>query len=846
MSGTVAADPLSTTERPAKLAARTLHAVGHFHLDPLWLWDKSDGLERFRSTVRSALTLMDRNPDLTMAASSAGLYAYLRRVDPDLFEQLAAYVRAGRWEPVGGMWIEPDEHLLDGESYVRQLLLGQEFFARHFGHIATVAWSPDSFGRFAQLPRMLAGSGLRYFIFKRPERNQKALPEVFSWVASDGSALLTYHIHEYLTFGTSLPRLVRRVARDIRAPQRDGLVLFGVGNHGGGPTQENLDQLHRLQADPTLPPIVFDTPADFFHQLAARGGPFPVVYDDLDYATGRGVGTHAVLKAALRQTENLLGVAEATSSVRRASGASYPAEPLRRAWEQLAFNQFHDTACGTCIPEVYPAVLDELAEARSIARDVTLEAIHGLTNQIDIPFVPRSQPLVVFNPHGHPLRQFVIANVQMGELPPLAGDPLTTHLLLDAAGNEIPMQSITAQAMPRHRIGFVAEVPALGYTTYRLVPRPSEQAPAPEPALPMSQHVLENDRYRLTLDPASGGLASLWDKEHELEVLGSTGAYPLLVEDRVNAWGRPGLDRLITDATFRPVSITRTQHGPLLSALRVHSVLERSGVPTGSSLTQEFRLTRDLPGIEVRVRLAWHERHAALYLTFPLAIKQYTEATVEIPDATTLFPTLGTEAAGLSWADLTGESDYTDQGVRWWHGLTLANTAKYSYSFTDQGTSKTMCLLIARGNAFTYTPLDAAEQGIDASFVDDGVHDFTYTLYPHVGGWREALSHRRGAELNRPLLVVTESAHPGPRPRTDSFLHISHPGIALGALKQAEDGQALILRLYEAQGEETEDVQIEVFGSHFQAGFRPYQIKTFRLCGDGTVTETDLLERCQQ
>src|SRR5579864_3382511 len=129
-------------ERPPQLAARTLHAVGHFHLDPIWLWDKSDGMERFRSTVRGVLDLMDRNPELNVAASSAALYDFLRRVDGDLFARLADRVREGRWEPVGGMWVEPDEHVPGGEGYIRQLLLGQEFFARYLGRAARVGWSP--------------------------------------------------------------------------------------------------------------------------------------------------------------------------------------------------------------------------------------------------------------------------------------------------------------------------------------------------------------------------------------------------------------------------------------------------------------------------------------------------------------------------------------------------------------------------------------------------------------------------------------------------------------------------------------------------------------------------------
>jgi alpha-mannosidase len=633
-------DSTFDVQRSARIEHRTIHAAGHFHLDPLWLWDKSDGLERFRSTVRAALDLMERNADLTVAASSAALYAYLLRVDPGLFERLTEMVRAERWEPVGGMWVETDEHVPGGEGYARQLLLGQEFFARHFGRTARVAWSPDSFGRYAQLPRLLVEADLEFFAFKRPERSMKRLPELFYWAAEDGSQILTCHLHEYMTFASSLPRRVRDVARDLREPYRHGLLLFGVGNHGGGPTQANIDELHRLQGDPSLPPIVFDTPTHFFQAVRDSGVPIPTVLDHLDYFVGGGYATNASLKAAYRQTEHLLLEAEIAASI-----ASYPARRLRRGWEQLAFNQFHDTAAGTCIPEVYPAVLDELAEARSIAREVMLESLHALSNSIDIPFVDGTQPFVVFNGTGRPRRAFVTLNVQLSDPPPYHGDPTETHILIGPDSAEIPMQLVRARAAPAARVGFIAELPALGYVTYRLCLR--QTSPAASLAdLSGQERVLENDALRLVLDNETGAIAELWDRQRSLPVFNGMGAMPNMVVDPGSAWGPGRFETPRPELRFRPVVFTRTQHGPLLSALQVRSVLERGGVPTGSTLVQEFRVYRDLPWIDVRVRLSWHEHGTALKLAFPVSIQNYPEATVEIPHGTTTYPMNGAEVPG--------------------------------------------------------------------------------------------------------------------------------------------------------------------------------------------------------
>jgi alpha-mannosidase len=828
----------TAVDRSGLIARRTIHAVGHFHLDPLWLWDKSDGLERFRSTVRAALDLMERNPEMTLAASSAALYAYLQRVDGDLFARVAEMVRIGRWEPVGGMWVEADEHVPGGEAYIRQLLLGQEFFARHFGRIARVGWSPDSFGRYAQLPRLLAGAGLEFFVFKRPERNQKRLPDLFYWAAEDGSRVLTCHLHEYMTFATSLPRRVRDVARDLREPYRHGLFLYGVGNHGGGPTQANIDEIRRLESDPSLPSIVFDTPTGFFETVRGSGVPIPEVLDHLDYFVGGGYATNAALKAAYRQTEHLLVDAETA-----ASAASYSQSPLRRGWERLAFNHFHDTAAGTCIPEVYPAVFDELAEARSIARDVSLEALHALSNEIDIPYAEGTQPVVVFNSAGHTVRRLVPLNLQLSDPPPDDGDPTSTHVLVDSEGGEVLMQLLRARSAPAHRAGFMAEVPPLGYVTYRLRPRAESDAP-PLESLPDEEGVLENDRLRLTLDADTGAIAELWDKQHGLRVFNGPAAQPVLVVDPGSAWGPRRYDTPHPDLQVWPVALKRSQHGPLLSAIQVHSVFERAGVPTGSRLMQEFRIYRDLPCIDVTVRLSWHEHGAALKLAFPVNIQNYPEATAEIPHGTTTYPTDGVEVPALTWVDVTGESPYTDAGVRWHHGVTLANTGRYSYAFTRAPRQATIWMMLARGNPYTFTPYAAEAEGIDVAYEDDGDMELDYCLVPHLEGWREAETYRAAQELNRPLQAMLESAHAGTRPPVASVFSISHPNVVLGALKRSEDGRGLVVRLIELHGELSQGVEVECMGVSFTADFFPTQVKTFLIdLQSGEAKESDLLER---
>jgi alpha-mannosidase len=356
--------------------------------------------------------------------------------------------------------------------------------------------------------------------------------------------------------------------------------------------------------------------------------------------------------------------------------------------------------------------------------------------------------------------------------------------------------------------------------------------------------MLQTDRYRLEIAPETGAIASLYDRIHGLQVFSGPAALPVLVHDRGNAWGSRKYDEPCEHVAFLPEAVTISQRGPLAAALRVEYVLARAGARTSLRLTQEFWLYEGLGYIDVHLSLLWNERGLALKLAFPVFIKQYPEATVEIPHAAQMYVVDGTQVPGLAWADATGESNFTERGEKLWHGVTLANTGRYSYSFEARQPDQTvLSMLVARGNTFTYPPSDGSDAGF--ALEDEGLHRLWYRIVPHVGGWREAGSYRAAVDLNRPPLVMAESLHPGRLPLSASVLSISHPNVVLGSLKPAVNGDGLIVRFYEAQAEQTRDVEISLLDRSWRADFRPYEIKSFRLetRGEDTPVEVDLLER---
>ena len=231
---------------------KKLHMIGNAHLDPVWLWQWQEGFQEVKSTFRSALDRLDEYEDFIFTASSAAFYEWVEKGDPGMFEEIRARVVEGRWQIVGGWWIQPDCNIPGGESFARQALYGQRYFQEKFGTTARVGYNVDSFGHNCMLPQILAKSGLDYYVFMRPAPHEKGLPDdLFWWESDDGSRVLAFRIpFEYCTTGEDLEKHVRRCAGEIREPFVHTMCFYGVGNHGGGPTKENIESILRLSSDP--------------------------------------------------------------------------------------------------------------------------------------------------------------------------------------------------------------------------------------------------------------------------------------------------------------------------------------------------------------------------------------------------------------------------------------------------------------------------------------------------------------------------------------------------------------------------------------------------------------------
>ncbi len=856
---------------------QTLHMIGNAHLDPVWLWRWQEGFQETKATFRSVLTLMDESDDFVFTSSSAALYEWVERNDPDLFAGIKRRVAEGRWEIVGGWWIQADCNLPSGESFARQGLYGQRYFKEKLGVTATVGYSVDSFGHHAMLPQILHKSGLDSYIFMRPQPHEQGLPaRLFWWESDDGSRVLTFRIpFEYQTWDGAFAQHVRLCASELAAPVDEVMCFYGVGNHGGGPTRENLEAIRALARDPAMPALTLSTPGRFFARVRARDLPIPVVHDELQHHASGCYAAHSGIKRWNRKAEVLLVSAERFSTLAlRLTGQPYP-DDFAHAWKGVLFNQFHDILAGTSIEPAYDDAHDLYGEAMAIAARNLNDALQSISWRVNIVQDEGGYdiPIVAFNPHAWPAR--VPVEVEIGRLPDDAS-------LVDDAGAPVPMQLVRSLATVsggRHRVLFMADLPSFGYRTYRLVARhapavvplttstrrvsgeappdppsgeappdpPSGEAPPdppsgeagaaagdaapPDPSGDDDTYTLENGRFRLRVDPASGCIVSLYDKRARFEVLRGEGLRAVVLADPSDTWGH-GVTRFDHPAgEFAVRSVRRIEHGPVRSTLRVESVYD------ASRLVQEVMLYRDLEVIEVRITVDWRQQFEALKLRLPLNLSRGMKATYEIPYGHIDRPTDGEEEPGQSWIDLTGVARGTDD----LYGLSILNDGKYSFDVHGHELGLTVLRSPIYAHHTPYVPRPDEEY----SFIDQGLQQFTYGLVPHQGGWEEAGTVRRAAELNAPPIALLETYHAGPLGLAGSYLTVDQESVVVDALKRAEDADGVVVRCHETAGRAVRaTLRLPLWDRTIEADFAPCELKTFHLPDDPAlpVREVSLIE----
>src|SRR5215216_2693171 len=802
--------------------------IGNAHIDPVWLWQWQEGFHEVKASFRSALDRMKEYPDFTFVASSAAFYEWVEGSDPAMFAEIQQRVKEGRWGIVGGWWVEPDCNIPGGESFVRHSLYGQRYFKEKFGVIARTGFNVDSFGHGGTLPQILKKSSIDYYVFLRPMPHEKGLPSrLFWWQADDGSRVLAFRIpFEYLSWGKDVEAHARRCADEMKEPVDEFMCFYGVGNHGGGPTITNIENIHHLDADAEFPArLICSTPEAFFQAAETKNWPIPIVQSELQHHASGCYAAHSGIKRWNRLAENRLLAAEKLSVAAmiwdQATDGPVPyyRDEFIRAWKNVLFNQFHDIMAGTSLEAAYDDAHNAYGEALTIASRAINHATQSISWKIGIQLEEGVRPLVVFNPLTWPVKANI--EIESSRLKPEAG-------LIDESGKIISHQEVQSTTTTgRVRLCFTADLPALGYRTYRVL-LSSETA---RDTLQASDNVLESDRFRLEFDAVSGCILSLRDKREEVEVFSGLAALPILLDDPADTWGHNVFKWDKVEGTFQAEAVRLVEHGLVKSVIRVTS---RYGT---SRLIQDFAMYPDQEQIDVSVMVDWHEQLKMLKLRFPVNVK-FMKITHEIPYGHTERFANGEEEPAQSWVDVSGVS--RDREIP--YGFSLLNDSKYSLDVNVRDIG----LTVLRSPAYAHhIPAVLGADG-NHSFIDQGIQRFHYTLFPHSGSWEIAGTVRRAAQLNQPPVVLFATFHSdGTLPQSDSFLTVEPENVMVTVLKQSEEGDGIVLRAFETSGAAAHArIHLPKLGRVIQADFGPNEIKTFLIPHEPAkvVIETNLLE----
>lgn len=797
---------------------RIVHLVAQSHIDPAFMWEWSEGVHTILSTVEEAVRKMHRHDDLHFTRSGSLIYEWIKRLRPDIWQSIRQLTKQGRWAPVGGWYVQGDANLAGGESLIRQALIGQAFHAEHFGQTTDIGYLVDTFGFPQTFPKILAHCGYRYLVFSRPGETLKDLPApVFRWTADDQSAITAYRVPvQYSTYADEPERISATL--DSFGPQaREVMCFFGLGDHGGGPTEEQIQRVRAFAETADDLDIRFSDPIAFFAANEADGPTPPVFVGEMGpFAVGCYTAA-AGLKRAHDQAERDLLDAEMYSVLAGLAGGTPPsADSLRSAWRDLLFAQFHDLLPGSGIKPALEHGLHCCHAAHTAADRAKVFALTDLANAVDT-----SQDallhMVAFNPTNR------AGPVYFEVEPWLYWQDWEKYQLLDDAGNPVPHQRLVSQAAhsPLTRILLRLDLSAGGYEHLRVVgPQPDLSAlgaackkqPRLEPR-PIDQ--LNGGNWKLGFDRSTGTVSQIAETEGPLELTTPQLFDVLVFNDRSDTWTLQDDGYRDIAGPFTEPTVEQLEAGPLRWSARVRKQFGRS------HLTQYIRTTDADSLITLHNQLDWAEPFALAKLVIPIPFDP-ARARRGIAFGEDRCPTGNLEFTFRDWLLIEpAEPTTTPLSAL----ALLAGPGLHGADIVD----RQLRITLVRSPVYCHQELDEPyEPQVTHEHMDLERHHSTIAIWPLQTLPSPAELTDQARELTTPSPILPCCANAGSLPPNGSLLSVEPPCVALTALKPAENGKGIIARLWNSSPT-TQKTRLTVLGRTDVCTIPPHSLRTMHV-----------------
>ncbi len=849
-----------------------LYAVGNAHIDLAWQWRWRETIETACETFTNALNLMEQNPDFIFAQDQAALYEGIEQHYPKVFERIREAVLSGQWQVVGGKWCESTMELANEESTIRQYLYGTRYFKDRFGISVDTDWEVEGSQFLPTFPQVMAQAGIRYAVLGRSSQFHKLRPPLSWWKGLDGSAILMAWLASVghpLRAAYDMPtdsQTVINFGVNVAGGQNvyDLLYLYGRGDHGGGPTQQNLAEL-KTAGDSEKIDVTLNSPLEYFQKVQDANTLIPTMTDKMFLSHGGSHTTCVETKVANRQLEHALYELETLATLVHLSGGTYPQQEIERLWKDLLFLQFHDIAWGTTTYAVYRNAQEQFADIKGRAARIAgrmINSLPGTDTKNEI-----KNRLAVFNFLPDERQELAYFEGRTRNMPVSENGSLA---VFDQTGNLLPTQILKHD---KDTIQFMFDPGAfngISYKTFEI--QPIHNKPKLSQYVIAKPDSLENEFVRINFDRVQGHITSIiWKIDHkEIPLLPSGMACNVLYVaaeiKEADVWNGFAGEEAVPINNLE--SMTISEEGPLQAKITMVRQFNNS------RFEQSVSLRAGDPMIRFNLKTDWHEPKHRLMVRIPF---DYSDLKFDLPfgvGSLSDFKTVIKEVFNVevnTGADLVKEIEqrfgkHIKPGIfaQEWVDLinstancALLNKSRYGFDLHENAIE----IVVLRSPSFLpepdwlWQPLPEHLKTSDPEYTDIGIHELEYALFPHEGDWRSTTIDQMARAFNAPLCVT---------PFLESFSAIGEPeqtliriepnNINLCAVKKSEDAEAVIVRIVENAGlesqvclhwprtittaekvsiiEERMESDTVISGNTLRATIKPHEIASFRITSE--------------
>lgn len=827
--------------------SKTLYLINNAHLDPVWLWEWEEGAAEALSTFRTAARFCKEFEEFVFNHNEALLYKWVENYEPELFSQIQQLVKKRKWNIMGGWYIQPDCNIPSGESFVRQILLGKQYFKEKFGVEPKTAINFDPFGHTRGLVQILKKAGYTSYLFCRPDIKELTLPsDDFIWVGYDGSEILAHRARFH--YNSERGKVGERVKKWMaeNPEQEIGMLLWGIGDHGGGPSREDLEQLRELMSEKSGWEICHAGPEDYFKALDLKANELPRHAQDLNpWAVGC-YTTMALIKQKHRLLENTYFFTEKMVTHASLQGLmGYPQKELHEALEDLLFCEFHDILPGSSIPEVEEYAIQRMDHGLEILSRLKAQAFFALVRA-----EPEAEegefPIFVYNPHPYPLSETVICEFQPAE-PNFDRNTFWLPEITDKNDKVIPFQlekeSSNIAVDHRKRVVFHAELKPGQMNRFSCRLKKVKSKPRKE-ELKEKDLIFKSGTEEVVINNKTGLVESY--RINGVDFLNPDSFRLLVVKDYPDPWGM--LVRAFRDvqgaftlmskeeaARFAGVSIPELEPVRIIEDGPVRTMVEVLVSYNHSFACLRYKIPKKGSEFEVEIRVLWAEKDFMLKLAIPTSFLDGSckgQVAYGVED----FSREKEELVAQKWVGVVSSDKQ--------YALTVINNGTHGFDF-ENGELR---LSLLRSAAYSAHPVEEGKPLVPQDRfeprVDQGERIFHFWINGGEANNRIPQVDSEALFKNEAPMVLSCNP-PGKGNKSLPAVIMSNKEVLVTAVKMAEENNWLLVRLFEPTGKERKTrLSIPCLDLNFDASIKGFEIKTIAVdLSTKEVFGVDLIER---